>query len=88
MQGVRDVQCKKCSHIENIYINVEEGEVGNYSLKNTFFCKNCEQLSTLNTIKEKYACKNCHSSELSKYFSEDKIKCPKCGSKAFFMPRF
>jgi hypothetical protein len=84
MEGVKDIQCRFCNHVENIYINIEEKYPdGSYSRKDTFFCKSCDQLSTINTVKEKFVCKNCHSSNITKFFSDSQVKCPKCGKKGF-----
>lgn len=81
--GIRDIRCRKCGNIENVYVNVEEKGVGNYSRKDTFFCRNCDQLSTIDTVSQKVQCKNCRAVELTKLFSVAKVKCPKCGNKSF-----
>ncbi len=79
----RNIKCRKCENAETIYVNEETINVGTYSRMNTFLCKGCEQLNTINTVNEKVVCKNCKSNDLVKFFSENKIKCAKCGNKAF-----
>lgn len=79
----RNIKCRKCGNIETLYIDEELVGTGIFSRKNTFFCKNCEQLSTINTVNEKVVCRNCRSNDLVKFFPESKVKCAKCGNKAF-----
>lgn len=80
---MREIKCRKCGHEEKIYVNHEEKTVSTYSRKDSFYCKSCELLSVIDTTNEKFFCKNCHSQNLTKFFSENKVKCPKCGNKMF-----
>lgn len=79
----RNIKCRKCSNIETLYIDEELVGIGIFSRMNTFLCKNCDQLSTVNTVNERILCKNCKSPNMIKFFPESKVKCAKCGNKAF-----
>ena len=79
----RNIKCRKCSNVEEICVDEETVWVGNYSRLNTFLCRKCEQLSTINTVNERLLCRKCNSADLTKFFSENKIKCPVCGCKEF-----
>jgi hypothetical protein len=74
----------KCGNVEKIYIDVEESNgPGKYSLTNTFFCKDCDSLTTIDTVKQKLVCGNCRGNKLTKMFVDGKVKCRKCGKNGF-----
>ena len=83
MNKIREMKCK-CGNVEKIYMDVEVYEgPGKYSLTNTFFCKDCESLTTINTVKEKLFCGTCRGKNLTKMFIDSKVKCRKCGKYGF-----
>ena len=88
MNKIREMECRKCSAKEQVYLDVEgKNDAGTYVRQNTFFCKDCDRLSTINTVKEPLTCKHCRSKEVTKFFSEGKVKCSKCGMQGFDMLR-
>ncbi len=84
MNKIREIKCSKCGNVEKVYMDVEENlGPGKYSLTNTFYCRDCDGLTTIDTVKNKLACGNCRSSNLTKMFIESKIKCRKCGKNGY-----
>ncbi|HME87447.1 MAG TPA: hypothetical protein VKE88_03480 [Candidatus Nanoarchaeia archaeon] len=84
MNKIREMKCRKCGEQEKVYLDVESHDgPGTYKRQNTFFCKDCDHLSTVNTVSEALKCKHCRSSNLTKFFSESKVKCNKCGVQGF-----
>ena len=80
----RNIKCRKCNNIETLHIDTDDQDPdGKWIRLNTFFCKNCDQLTTINTVNERVQCKNCKSIDLTKFFPESQVKCIKCGRKTF-----
>lgn len=84
MEKTKEIKCRKCGNIEIIVVE-DESKLGpgGYKLINTFFCKDCEHLTTLDSVRQKMICGTCRSSNLTKFFPETKIKCRKCGTHGY-----
>jgi DNA-directed RNA polymerase subunit RPC12/RpoP len=78
MGRIYGLKCKKCGLVRDIVILVDQyGDVNN----NTYFCKDCKDLSIIDIYHEKLVCKNCKSTNITEDKSE--YKCIKCGKKEF-----
>jgi len=76
------IKCKKCGKEQEILIDVE-GSSKEYAhiIMNTYYCRDCGNLSTIDVLNEEIACKKCKSKNITKDKSE--YRCKKCGEKSF-----
>ena len=80
----KELKCKKCGHVEKVIVESEtKTGPGGFSIVNTFMCRDCDRLTTLDTVKQKLYCQYCKSSNLTKFFPETRVKCSKCGTQGF-----
>lgn len=81
---IKDITCKKCGNNEQVYVEVEQQlGPGKFSFQNSFYCKSCDKLSVIDSVKERLWCKHCHSGDITKFFPMNKVRCSKCGQQAF-----
>ena len=75
-------KCKKCGRAENIAVYVKgRSEKHPETMDNTFYCEDCGDLSTIDTLNEKMVCKHCKSKNITSDLK--KYKCKKCGGNDF-----
>ncbi|MBD3249426.1 hypothetical protein GF336_05250 [Candidatus Woesearchaeota archaeon] len=77
---IKTYRCKKCGNQKQVKLAVEGNNTeGKPYLHDTFFCKDCSNLSIIDVVNEKMRCKKCMSKNITKDWNLKDLRCDKCG---------